>query len=65
VGKEIRDGYDCGRERREGLMTMGGEVRGNDCGKGNGRMTVVWEGGRGEWLWEGNDCVKGNGRMTV
>jgi hypothetical protein len=25
-----------------------GSKRGNDCGKGNGRMTVVWEGGRGE-----------------
>ena len=29
-------------------MTMGGEVRGNDRRKGNSRMTVVWEGGRGE-----------------
>jgi|LakMenE18May11ns_1017448.scaffolds.fasta_scaffold6717336_1 hypothetical protein len=48
VGREIRDGYDCGRERREVLMTMGGEVRGNDRRKGNSRMTVVWEGGRGE-----------------
>ena len=28
VGREIRDGYDCGMERREGLMTMEGEVRG-------------------------------------
>ena len=28
VGSEIRDGYDCGMERREGLMTMGGGVRG-------------------------------------
>ena len=48
MGREIRDGYDCGMERREGLMTMGGEVRGNDRRKGNSRMTVVWEGGRGE-----------------
>ncbi len=32
VGREIRDGYDCGMEKREGLMTMEGEVR--------GRMTV-------------------------
>jgi len=28
VGRKFRDGYDCGMERREGLMTMGGEVRG-------------------------------------
>jgi hypothetical protein len=28
VGREIRDGYDYELERREGLMTMGGEVRG-------------------------------------
>ncbi len=58
VGREIRDGYDCGMERREGLMTMGGEVREG--------MTVGRE--EGKWLCEGkweNDCVKGNERMTV